>query len=94
MRGSEKQIQWAEDIKANYIKANFTDSIELWDCDGGEDMVAKIRGQQAEFEAAIAPYADSAKFWIDSVRGTTPKMMLLQIRNYPDTLARYLLGGV
>lgn len=90
MRGSEKQIKWAEDIKANYIKTNFTDSIELWDCDGGEDMVAKIRGQQAEFEAAIAPYADSAKFWIDRVASASPKMLLHEIRNYPDTLVRYL----
>ena len=88
MKGTEKQIKWAEAIKANYIQHNFTDSIELWE--GEEEMVAKIRGEQVEFEAAIAPYADSAKFWIDRVASASPKMLLHEIRNYPDTLVRYL----
>lgn len=88
MRGTEKQVKWAEDIKANYIKHNFTDALDVWD--GDDEMVAKLRGQQAEFETAIAPYADNAKFWIDRAASASPKMLLHEIRNYPDTLARYL----
>lgn len=89
MKGTEKQIKWAEDIKANFIQHNFTDSIELWDGES-EEMVSKIRAQQAEFEAAIAPYADNAKFWIERVASASPRMLLHEIRNYADTLTRYL----
>jgi hypothetical protein len=89
MKGSEKQVRWAEDIKASFIQHNFTDSIEMWDGES-EEMVSKIRAQQAEFEGAIAPYADNAKFWIDRVSSASPKMLIHEVRNYPDTLTRYL----
>jgi hypothetical protein len=94
MKGTERQIKWAEDIKANieqYWTELETQYREQWDDPEGADEV------RAEFNAvmqATAPYQDSAAWWIEEGknlgRRDGVRFVMHRINTYPDTLTRYL----
>lgn len=70
MKGSEKQIKWAEDIKENFYKASFRTVILR-----GDDVEAVLKTMaESEIEADRRDYdiytrimaVEDAKWWIDN----------------------------
>ena len=87
MKGSEKQVAWAEKIRAE-AKGNL-----LWVVSEAEDRLKEGKGDQ-ETVALITKAVeeilskDSAKWWIENARGLTPLDWKMEVKKAAKRLKR------
>ena len=82
MRGSEKQIKWAEDIKATFekdvVKATKEQILAV------SEYPADISFEDYHIAAQRIMEKDSAYWWINNIRGEDLEMFTMRFENFDE----------